>query len=468
LAAFVGLIYNVIFKFLPWFIGPFMGAAGLSGLAFVQAAGSVSTVIMTPLDVTYLIAPILPGAGFAIGGDLLFYAPGLLLPLSVAVAQAVGGFGFYFIGTHLITRYNLWPPEVQWNNTWTLGQLVQRSTLYFYVSVLIGLSLAATVVPILLHPKPLIRAFKVLSHRGPSRVQSELSEEKTPNLYVLLLIFFGCGVGAVLMNHFLVPDFPIWLLVLFILLGSFFASFVSVVSAGVTFSGFSLPYQKELIIYFSGYQAKDIWFAPLWQSVGGAGLAQNYLQADLCQTSKAEYVKAYILAMVLGILASFVFVSIFWYISPMPSAAYPATLVNWPIDATFWARFQTLIWTGYIFRTDRILFGLILGSIIYVITDKIFHTPYILISIIVGAQLGWVWYPPPGYASLSEGPIVLSLAQLIGSILSNKVFTRAFGEEKWYKMRGLVVLGLIIGDGLMELMRSAVILGAKSMWLLPY
>jgi len=467
-AAFTGLIYNLLFKFLPWFVGPFLGAVGLSGLAFVQAAGTVSTVIMTPLDLTYLVGPIVPGAGFAFGGDLLFYAPGMLLPLDVAVAQAIGGLGFYFIGTHFITRYNLWPPEVQWNTTWNLGQLVQRSTLYYYVSVLIGLSFAATVVPMIMHPKPLIRALRALSRGGSSSRQSQTSEERIPGLSVLLLTFFGCGIGAVLMNHLLVPDFPIWLLILFIMFGSFFASFVSAISAGVTFSGFALPYQKELLIYYSGYQIRDVWFAPLWQSVGGASLAQNFLQADLCETSKSEYVKAYVLAMVLGILGSFIFISIFWYVSPFPSSAYPATLINWPIDATFWARFQMLIWTGYIFRTDRILIGFVLGTIIYILTDRILHAPYILISIIVGAQLGWIWYPPPGYAGLAEGPIVLSLAQLIGSVLSNKVFARVFGSERWNQIRGLVVLGLIIGDGFMELMRSAIILMAKSMWLLPY
>lgn len=467
IAAFIGVIYNLLFKFLPWFVGPFMGAAGLSGVAFVQAAGTVSPIIMVPLDLTYLVAPFIPGAGFAIGGDIMFYAPGLLLPIDVALAQVIGGFGFYFLGTHLITKFDLWPPEVKWTTTWGLGHIVQRSTLYFYVSVLIGMSLAATIFPMILHPKPFIQAFKSLSRRRAD-TQHEEGEEDLPRLHVLLLIFFACGIGAVLMNHILVPDFPIWLLIIFILFGSFFASFVSVISYGVTYSGFALPYQKELLIYYSGYQGKIIWFAPLWQSVGGALLAQNFLQADLCETRKKEYVKAYLLSMALGILGSFIFVTIFWYISPMPSSTYPATLVNWPIDATFWARFQKLIWTGYIFRSDLILIGLIFGAAIYCFTDKVLHAPYILISIITGAQLGWIWYPPPGYASLAEGPIVLSLAQLIGSILSNKVFTKIFGREKWFQIRGLIVLGLIIGDGFMELVRLTLILVIKSMWLLPY
>jgi len=466
IAAFIGVIYNLLFKFLPWFIGPFMGAMGLGGVAFVQAAGTVSPVIMVPLDLTYLISPYLPGAGFAIGGDIIFYVPGLLLPLDVAIAQVIGGFGFYFIGTHLITRYNLWPPGIEWATTWSLGHIVQRSTLYFYVSILVGMSFAATIFPMILYPKPFIQAFKALSHR--KNMQRQEDEEELPRLHILLLIFFGCGVGAVLMNYILAPQFPIWLLIMFILFGSFFASFVSAISYGVTYSGFALPYQKELLIYYSGYKERDIWFAPLWQSVGGALLAQSFLQADLCETRKSEYVKAYLLAMVLGILGSFIFVTVFWYISPMPSSTYPATLINWPIDATFWARFQKLIWTGYVFRFDLILTGFVLGAAIYCLTTKVFHAPYILISIITGAQLGWIWYPPPGYASLAEGPIVLSLAQLIGSILSNKVFARFFGKEKWNQIKNLVVLGLIIGDGFMELMRLTMILIVKSIWILPY
>jgi len=68
----------------------------------------------------------------------------------------------------------------------------------------------------------------------------------------------------------------------------------------------------------------------------------------------------------------------------------------------------------------------------------------------------------------TEAPIELSLEQLGGSVLPSEVFARVFSRNEWSESRGLVVLGLIIGDGFMELMRSAIMLMAKSMWLLSY
>ena len=454
LSALAGIIVHLVSKFIPFIIGPFM------------YGGMVAyTYYMPMIDFTDYLDYILPGASFLLPLDPLLYVPGMMLPPAIALAQFIGAFALYFFGTYFITKYQLWPMESKWATGWGYWTLQYRALLYFYVSLLIGLCIAGLVVPIAVNPRPIISGFRAM-RRAAARVGGLLSPKILLSLYIL------SSVGIVLITWGLTGyRFPLWILLGFILGGSFFITYLSTASVGVTFYGFSIPFFRELMIYYSGYKGRDIWFVPLpvsfsgtitavtgaayappSLSVGGSAVTQALMQADVCGVSHGEFLKAYLLIIALGLFSSFLYTSIFWYVAPMPSSAYPATIINWPVDALTWARTQVWVWSGYLFRSNWILSGFLIGAASYVLTHFALHAPYLLVSAITGAFMG----------------IPFAFAQLIGSILGEKIFAPRVGKRSWYEYRGLVVMGYTLGDGFMELLRAVIILMRRSLWLLPY
>ncbi len=456
LSAFAGALIHLIFKFLPFVFGPFL----YGGLV------AYTTGVTTTFDFTPYLDYILPGAGFVIPFDPLWYIPGFVLPLSITICQFIGAFLLYVVGTHIITLYDLWPPESKWATGWGYWVLQYRAMLYFYVSLLIGFSLATTVASLVVNPKPILRSIRNLSVAARRVGASKLSSP------LLLLLFYMVSLSSILFIVWYLTDFrfPIWILAAFLFFGSFFVTYISTASVGVTFSGFNIPYLRELIIYYSGYPYKDIWFAPIplsisavapvgqavatttSVSIGGTAIVQGLFQADIVGVKHRDYFKAYIILVFLGLASSFLYTQMFWWVSPIPSSAYPATIINWPVNALSWARMQAWVWTGYLFRKEWIMYGFGSGFAAYVVLFFLLKSPYLLISTITGMFMG----------------VPSALGQLIGSAISHKILGPKVGLDKWRQYVPLITMGYILGDGLMETLRVIMILIAKSLWLLPF
>jgi len=172
------------------------------------------------------------------------------------------------------------------------------------------------------------------------------------------------------------------------------------------------------------------------------------------------------------LISSFIFISLFWSISPIPSGAYPATIGFWPVSALDWIRTRDWIWRGYLFRYDLILYSFVGGAIIYIMTD-LAKMPYFLIALVTGAGglgVGGGGGLAAGAAAgwLAGRALPNALAQFIGSLIAAKLITPKMGKDEFNAIRGNLVLGFTIGIGFIELLRSCLILLGKSMWLLPY
>jgi len=478
LSALAGVVVNFAISFLPFLLGPF-----LSSSWYYIGAAQIFWSPLLYLDYTPYLAPMLPGAGLAFTFDLSQYVIGFLLPPAVTLAQLVGAFSLYFVGTHLITRFDLWPSESPYSTSWPLDQIAYRAQLYFFISVIMGLALAATLVPLARRPRAVIRAFSALARKGEKEPVNSGLSERLPPYTLLLTLFFGACLANVALIYFLIPDPSLILsLLLFVVGGSFFLSFLSSGAAGVTASGFGSagaaaagfapPYQTEFFIYSLGHRGWQVWFTPFVLYNGGAGIAQSFLQADGCGAKKTDFVKAYVIVTVLGLISSFLFISLFWSISPIPSGAYPATIAVWPVSTLDWIRTREWIWRGFLFRYDLILYSFIAGTIMYIITDFA-KMPYFLIAFVTGAGGlgvggGGGLFAGAAAAWLAGRALPNATAQFVGSLIGAKLIAPKIGVEEFNSLRGNLVLGFTIGIGFIELLRSCLILLGKSMWLLPY
>ncbi|MGQ9514553.1 MAG: hypothetical protein ACUVTL_05830 [Thermoproteota archaeon] len=438
-AALLGIVGNLFTSFLPFMLGPYLSSGGLEL--------SSSIVATQTFDMTPYLAHLLPGVAFAFTLNGPMFAAGIILPVWVTVTQFIGAFTYYGIGTYLITAMKLWPEESPYNVSWTLPMIVERSQIYLYISTTLGLSLAAIIVPLVVHWRKLIGTFRIAPN----------AEVKGPPFRIILGTFLCASMGSVLLINYL-TGFPIWMLAIFVIGGSFFASFLSANSAGITLAGFSINWLPQYMIFSTNWPDRSVWFAPISIYAGGADIAMAFKQADILEAGHREYVKTYIMLIILGVVCSLIFISYLWSVSPIPSGAYPATVIIWPIEASLWARQQVWLWTGYIFKPDKVAASFLIGTIVYLVSDFLLHKPGILISFIAGTM------PSVG--------IVGSASQLIGSIFGRIVFKPLVRERR--EMETLMIrapqiyMGISVGWGLMETMRVLLIMMGKAMWLLPY
>ena len=72
-------------------------------------------------------------------------------------------------------------------------------------------------------------------------------------------------------------------------------------------------------------------------------------------------------------------------------------------------------------------------------------------------------------SAIAGGPtLAWSLAVLVGSLIGNRVVAQILTKDVWNRYRTLIVVGILLGDGFMGTLGSALFLVKKSMWLLPY
>ena len=152
-------------------------------------------------------------------------------------------------------------------------------------------------------------------------------------------IWLGLGMwlfatlGYVALSHYLVPEFPLWIIFVFGLVWTPLISYVNARMIGLTGQGVGFPFLKESVYILSGYERADIWFAPI--PVGDlGGTAQRFREMELARTRFTSIFKAEVLMLPTILIASFVFWQFFWHTSQIPSAQYPFANRFWPMIAT--------------------------------------------------------------------------------------------------------------------------------------
>ncbi|MFB0504293.1 MAG: hypothetical protein ACETWE_10705 [Candidatus Bathyarchaeia archaeon] len=460
-AASLGMIYAGLSFMLPYLTG----GLGGSPLQFLPRGWS---------DFTYLIERFIPGGTLGMDATLFTFVSGFIVPLPVLALMLATSLGIYLIGNHFLIppEYGgsgLWP---EWRPGMPMLIIINRSQIYVWISVAIGFMLAVAFIPLLLRPRVLIGAFQAL------RRASGVGEKPPVPLWLLLVAFFGSTLASVALFHFLVPDFPIWIPLVFSVGLSFFTSFISASAAGVTWGGASVPYLRESSIYFSGYRGLDAWFANYitWgtspylslQQIGGlawvapppmAGLplivnggaiSGQLKMADIVDCPKRDYILSVFLVALLGFGMSFIYSSIFWSAAPIPSSAYPYTVTGWITEVIERARWVNWLWTGILFNTTYIGVSFVAGAVVSVVSHFL-HIFYAPIAIATGI--------------LTPMPVVIS--QFIGGFVG-LFLKRRMGTANWMKYRPLIVIGLIIGDGVISTISVATSLISKAQWVLPY
>ena len=429
-------------------IGGFIYGLILYAVPFVsKAAGYPLSFIPIPwVDFWYHVQMFFPGASFGIATDIMPFVIGLVLSPNVSIGMFIGSFSVYFVANWLLVRFGWTMWATRYTSGMNVARILRESTLTVWACPLIGMGIAAGLVPLLLRPRLLTRLFRRIIHPSSTRTERRLSGPPVSSKLVIGAFLLATS-GGLLLVWYLVPQSPLWILLPFFFLWSFFSTIVSTMMIGTTGMGFQTPYLKEILIYSSGYQGYDIWFAP-FPIATGTGWVTSFKLCQLTGTTIGSYLKAWVLTWIAAILLSFIFVSSFWAIAPIPSSVYPGVEVMWPVTATYQA-----LWVSRppgFFHPDWILYSSIITGLLCIV----FHVakiPLSMLTIAVGAGTA----------------IPVAVTIMIG-LLFRQILKKIKGE-KWYRENNITIAaGLISGEGVAAVLGAAIAIILKSTWVRPY
>ena len=400
-------------------------------------------------DLTGMVESVLPGASIGFVADLVLFYTGFIIPWHVCISIAIGGIATYVIGNYLAVQLGLFP---SWKPGSDANTIFVRSQLDFWISPMIGISMAAGIAPLIRRPSLFARALA-----SSSSVRSSTSTSMWTDSRFLLGVFLLGGFAASAFAYYLcllvepTPLMMFFVIALITVGWTFLSTLITARAIGEAAVAPIIPYVQQGVYYAVNYQGVAAWFTPVVSGnvfSSASGWPAVFFACDLTNTSKWDYLKAYFVAFPLTFLMSFVYVQAFWSIAPIPSSVYPYIAAFWPIQATY-----TLMWPARpqeLLKMDVLVGSLVVGLAIALAADFL-HIPFSLI----------------GFATGMGRPIPITMTILAGGIFG-KLMERKMGKEWWKNNLAVVAAGLGLGEGLVIAIASALALIGKSLWMLPF
>ncbi|MFQ3548342.1 MAG: hypothetical protein SNJ70_01155 [Armatimonadota bacterium] len=440
--AVMGLIWGVVYIFIPIFTGALFSKP-------------VMLVPIPFIDFTANTERVLPAAWSAITGDIGGVLAGFVLPFPIVVAGFTGSIISKIGLNPILYNMGMFPH-------WTPGtpylQTRLSTTIDFWLSVGIGTGIGTGVIGLI------AVAWAVSKQRHELKAGPTLKRTLPPgrgdwNIYLSLVIWFTGTILQVLIIRWLVPDFPMWIMVFYGLIYTPLISYVSARLIGITgVFGVDFPYLREATIIKSGYREPDIWFVPMpMYNLGGQ--AQWFREIELTGTKFTSVIKAELIKLAILLPAGFLFWSFFWKTSPIPSVQYPFVQKMWPIAAVegaiWWTANRGEGQANWLF--DALRWNVIIGSGIGTVIAY-------FIAIAIKIPVTWFY----GFVGGITGEPMGSIWPFIGGMFGRFYFTKKFGQVKWRQYAPVLAAGFGCGMGLTGMTGIALALILKSVNFLPF
>lgn len=435
ISAMIGIIYGAVYVVIPT----------VTGLLMTKP---LQLIPIPWVDFTSQISAKAPACIIGFMTDIGIILTGFVLPFWVVIGSVTSS-----ILAQSITNPILYHAHIIKN--WQPGMSVVPTSIAtsmdFWINAIIGGGICVG----------LIGIWKTITARVKKQ-QRQITKEILPKgrgdypipiafgLWILATICF------IFMTHILVPEFPV---VIFVLFGFILTPFLSYTSArmyGITgvATGVSFPLVREASFIMSGYRGAAIWFSPIpYFDVGG--MTQSFKQLELTRTKFTSWYKAEFTALIIMLFCSFLFWSIIWHLSPIPSSTYPYVQKMWPLNAitkSLWIS-STLgeSGTSYIIKAIKPMyfFSFAAGGIFLNMFLGLLKMPAAFFYGLIGGVPMWPHYTIPLF---------------IGAMLGRFYFARKFGIDTWRRYTPIILAGYSCGVGLIGMVSIAVALIAKTIY----
>ena len=440
----IGLVYGLFYVAIPALTSPFISKP-------------LMLIPIPFIDFTQNTEGVLPTARIALGTELGGVLAGFILPYPVVIGQFITAmFSNFFLSPTLYRHH----PEMfpTWKHGMNLIQTEMATNFDLWMSIGIGTAVAIAAIGLWTVGKNVAKA-RMNRAAGTTRSVGAIPEGRGDfPLWLAVGLWFTSTMVYVVLCHFMVPRFPLWIIVIFAFFWSPANSYVSARLIGLVGRGVSIPYLAQATFILSGYKGVDIWFAPMpLYDQGGA--AQRFREIELTGTKMTSIIKAEIFLLVVLLGFSFIYWSFFWKGSQIPSASYPYAQTWWPLHAFYQALWATATKPGeevpYLLKAIKVHYAEVSlgGSLALYWILGAFRVPVF-----------WFYGLISGFTANTAGVIPM----FTGALLGRYYFARRFGIKTWRMYTPVLLAGYACGVGLMGMFSIAIAIIFKSVRSLPF
>ncbi len=457
-----------------WRVFSIGGMIGLVfGALYVGIPALSSTFLKKPIELIPLIfvdlTPsthnLLPATPVTLSLDLGNLLVGMVLPFYAVLGSFLGMIITWIANPilHATGQLPKWKPEM---NAIDTAFANHRDV---YLSLGIGLALAIAAIGFYHVFASLLRQKKERADQeipaDPRSAWQRLTQPPPGRgdipLFAGVAIYLLSTTTYITLSHFLVPDFPLWILIGYGFVYTPIISYVAARMEGIAGQWVDIPMVREATFIASqsmGYRGVGIWFAPIPIN-NYAGSVIDFRTQELTGTSFRSVIKAELIIFPVVIISSIVFSQYLWKLAPIPSAQYPFANRMWDLNA----RQQALMQASTL--------GNGAGSEFY---DAI-KWPYIIggtgVGLVVYSALAWLGAPMMLCYGLVRG-LGTGIAsgmfpQMLGALLGRYYFEKRFGL-KWREYAPVLLAGFSCGMGLVSMFSLGCLLISKAVFQLPY
>ena len=377
---------------------------------------------------------------------------GFVLPFWMVVASFVAGVLGRLVLNPILFRTGVlqrWEPGMDYIET----RVANRFD--FWLSFTIGTALAIAVLGFYQAFKGLYEAKKAGKDKGVRLMAPPKGRGDVP-ISIALLFYVAKTSWTIMLCHWLVPKFPVWILVAF---GFGYTPIMSYVSArlmGLTGHRVGIPFAKQATFVLSGYKGVDIWRAPIPMNHTAGRGAQQFRQTELTGTKFTSIYKAQFFVIPVSIVVSLLFWSFIYKMSDVPED-YPYAMRFWPRDAIMRSFWMTATTTGNAFFLKAFNFryvgmGLAYGVVAYPVLRLLGAPTLLLYGTIRG---------------LAGDPID-AVPELVAALIGRFYMAKIFGRKRWNNFTPVLAAGFGCGIGLVGMVSMGVRLISSAVTMLPF
>jgi len=439
----IGLVFGAIYTAIPV----------LTGVAF----GKAVTLFPIPfLDLMSSTETILPAAPVGISANLGLVLTGFVLPFPIVAGSFISSVVCQIGLNPIFHRFGL---LAQWHPGTESIQTKIVNNFDLWLSLGIGIQLTIALIGLWIVIKGSIDTARGVgqANRGAWR---DLPRGRGDTLMWTVWAFWiwlGATVAYIALTKWLLPAFPLWLLIGYGLLWTPLNSFIAARMYGLTSQGVSFPFLKEMTILQAGYNKIDVWFAPMPLHDYGH-FAQLFREVELTKTRFTSVIKAELLMFPIILIGGLLYWQFIWHASPIPSPQFPFAQKLWPIHAQ-----QQNIWVqinkpgGATFVMDALKPVVIaagsLGALAVYAAVAFFKLPML------------AFYGAAGGANAFPAD---TLPMFAGACLGRFYFARRIGAVRWANYAPVLLAGFACGTGLVSMAAIALALISKAVQPLPF
>ncbi len=285
-------------------------------------------------------------------------------------------------------------------------------------------------------------------------------------LWSAIGIYLFSTVTYIAVSHWLVPNFPLWMLLGYGFVYTPVISYVAARMEGIAGQWVDVPYVREATFIASqtmGYRGVGIWFAPIPIN-NYAGSVVDFRTQELTGTKFTSIIKAELILFPVVIVSGILFAQYIWRLAPIPSTQYPYANKLWELQARQQALVQSstlggqnggIAANGQFFQAIKwpyIAGGAGGGVLVYMLLSMLGAPTMLCYGLVRGIGSG-----------LTAGLI----PQMAGALLSRYFFEKRFGL-RWREYAPVLLAGFSCGVGLVSMFALGCLLISKAVFQLPY